>query len=109
MAQALAQAAVHDDWIEKFLIPAEKAAGGIGNRGTKTMLQLLDEMRADKKLVESVEWPDSNKISEGVLQRAPEEMIKYASQYTVSADQVEEKLAEMINAVGENPLLSSAL
>ncbi|KAL2010604.1 hypothetical protein VTN00DRAFT_6411 [Thermoascus crustaceus] len=99
VAQALAQAAVHDNWIEKFLIPAEKAAGGIGKRGTKTILQLLDEMRADKKLVESVQWSDGNKISEGVLLRAPDEMIKYASQYTVSADQVEEKMAEMINAV----------
>jgi len=106
VAQALAQAAVHDSWIGKLLIPAEKAAGGIGKRGTKTILQLLDEMRADKKLVESVQWPDGNKIREGILERAPDEMVKYASQYTVSAEQVEEKLAEMINAVGEKQLLS---
>lgn len=106
VAQALAQAAVHDSWIGKLLIPAEKAAGGIGKRGTKTILQLLDEMRADKKLVESVQWLDGNKIREGILERAPDEMVKYASQYTVSAEQVEEKLAEMINAVGEKQLLS---
>ncbi|KAK9312397.1 hypothetical protein V1524DRAFT_449697 [Lipomyces starkeyi] len=99
VAEALAQAAVHDTWIGDFLLPAEKAAGRIGKRGEKTLLQLLDEVRGNQKLVNSVQWPDSNKIRDGILKRAPDEMLRYASQYTVSADRLEEKLAEMINAV----------
>ncbi|KAJ5165514.1 uncharacterized protein N7500_007344 [Penicillium coprophilum] len=100
VAQGLAQAAVHDDWLGRaFFLPAEKLAGGIGKPGQKSLLQLLNEMRADKALIESVKWSDSNKIKDGVLHRAPEQMLKYASQYTVSEDQVEERLADMINTV----------
>ncbi|KAJ5873308.1 hypothetical protein N7455_003851 [Penicillium solitum] len=100
VAQGLAQTAVHDDWLGRaFFLPAEKMAGGIGKSGQKSTLQLINEMRADKALVESVQWSDSNKIMDGVLHRAPEQMLKYASQFTVSEDQVEERLADMINTV----------
>ncbi|KAL4916978.1 hypothetical protein BDW62DRAFT_211499 [Aspergillus aurantiobrunneus] len=99
VAEALAQTAIHDDWTgPRFLWPAEKAAGGIGKAGSKTMLQLLEEARADEKLAGSVRWEDGNKLRDGVLKRAPEEMIKYASQYTVSEEQMQEKFAEMVNA-----------
>ncbi|KAJ5958157.1 uncharacterized protein N7479_005307 [Penicillium vulpinum] len=100
VAQALAQTAVHDDWIgHAFFLPAEKMAGGVGKPGQKSLLQLVNEIRADKALVESVQWTDGNKIKDGVLHRAPEKMMKYASQYTVSEDQVEERVADMINTV----------
>lgn len=103
VAQALAQTAVHDDWIGRhFFLPVEKMAGGIGKPGQKLLLQLLNEIRADKALVESVQWSDVNKIKDGVLHRAPEQMMKYAAQYTVSEDQVEERLADMINTVGKS-------
>ncbi|KAL2793203.1 hypothetical protein BJX66DRAFT_306566 [Aspergillus keveii] len=98
VAEALAQTAVHDDWTgPRYLWPAEKAAGGIGKRGEKTMLQLLEEARANKKLARSSHWDDGNKMRDGVLKRAPEEMINIASQYTVSEDQVQAKFAEMVN------------
>ncbi|KAK9321318.1 hypothetical protein V1517DRAFT_326703 [Lipomyces orientalis] len=99
VAEALAQAAVHDNWIGDYLLPAEKAAGSIGEPEEKTLEQLLGEIRGNEKLVNSVQWSDSNKIRDGILKRAPDEMLRYASQYTVSADHLEEKLAEMINAV----------
>ncbi|KAL2801770.1 hypothetical protein BJX63DRAFT_416651 [Aspergillus granulosus] len=98
IAEALAQTAVHDDWTgPRYLWPAEKAAGGIGKRGEKTMLQLLEEARADQKLARSAHWDDGNKLRDGVLKRAPEEMINIASQYTVSEEQMQEKFAEMVN------------
>lgn len=98
MAEALAQAAAHGDWIGKYLLPAEKAAGGIGKKGSKSMKELLDEIRADKKLSTAAHWEDGNKIRDGIIVRAGEEMVKYGSQWTVSEDQLEEKTAEMINA-----------
>jgi len=102
IAEALAQTAVHEEWTgPRFLWPAEKAAGGIGKPGKKTMLQLLEEARADKKLASSAYWEDGNKLRDGVLKRAPEEMIKYASQYTVSEDQIQEKFAEMVDVSGK--------
>lgn len=84
-----------------FFLPAEKLAGGIGKPGKKSLLQLLNEVRENKALKESVRWSDKNKIRDGVLSRAPDEMLKIAAEYTVSEDQVEERLADMINNVGE--------
>ncbi|CDM29644.1 Domain of unknown function DUF4243 [Penicillium roqueforti FM164] len=100
VAQGLAQIAVHDDWLGRaYFLPAEKMAGGIGKPGQKSLFQLINEIRADKTLVESVQWSDSNKIKDGVLHRAPEQMLKYASQFTVSKDQVHGRLADMTNTV----------
>jgi hypothetical protein len=96
-------AAVHADWIgREFFLPAEKMAGGIGKPGQKSLLQLLNEIRTDKALVESVQWHDANKIRDGVLHRAPDQMLRYAAQFTVSEDQVAERLADMINTVGKS-------
>lgn len=103
VAQALAQAAVHDEWMGKdYFLPAEKLAGGIGKSGKKSLLHLLNEVRADETLVQSTKWEDVNKIRDGVLTRAPQEMIKYAAEYTVSEEQVEERVADMINTVGKS-------
>lgn len=102
MTEALAQTAVHEDYLSPlFLEPAQKAAGGVGKPGKKTMLQILEEIRSDKKLANSVHWSDNNKFRDGVMNRAPEEMIKHASQFTVAADQLQEKNAELINTAGE--------
>jgi hypothetical protein len=42
------------------------------------------------------------------LKRAPEEMIKYASQYSVQESELEEKTAEMINAAGKSAPIPSS-
>ncbi|PYH42700.1 questin oxidase family protein [Aspergillus saccharolyticus JOP 1030-1] len=100
VAEALAQTAVHEDWTgPRFFWPAEERAGGVGHRGEKSMLEILEEMRRDEKLARSAHWEDGNKMRDGVLARAGEEMLKYAAEYTVSAEQLEEKVAEMINTV----------
>ncbi|KAJ5708940.1 hypothetical protein N7493_010274 [Penicillium malachiteum] len=100
VAQALAQAAVHDDWMGRDLfLPAEKLAGEGNTSGTKTSLELLKEIQENQILKDSVKWTDTNRIRDGILARAPQEMIKYAAQYTVSKEQVPERLADMINTV----------
>ncbi|KAF1968750.1 hypothetical protein BU23DRAFT_479364 [Bimuria novae-zelandiae CBS 107.79] len=100
IAEALAQAAVHDNWMAPLFLEAEKAAktNGAKPQDTKSIVQLLDEIRADKKLASSAHWSDGNKIRDGIMKRAPDEMLKYASQYVISEGQLEEKTAEMINA-----------
>lgn len=102
IAEALAQTAIHEDWTgPRFLWPVEKAAGGVGKPGKKTMSQLLEEARADKKLAKSATWEDGNKLRDGVLKRAPEEMINCAAQFTVSEEQVQAKFAEMVDMSGK--------
>ncbi|KAF2448756.1 hypothetical protein P171DRAFT_428775 [Karstenula rhodostoma CBS 690.94] len=100
IAEALAQAAVHDSWMLPFFLDAEKAANASDAkaRDTKTIVQLLSDIRADKKLSSAAHWNDGNKIRDGILKRAPDEMLKYASQYVIDESQLEEKTAEMINA-----------
>lgn len=84
-----------------FFFEAEKAAKASGTaKSEKSIVQLLEEIRADKKLSSAAHWDDGNKIRDGILKRAPDEMLKYATQYTVTESQLEEKTAEMINASG---------
>ena len=101
VAQALAETAVHRNALTEYLISAEKAAGGGGQPGKKTLIQILKELRGDSKIRGSVLWEDDNKVFDGILKRAPEEMIRYASQFSVGPDQIDEKVAELINSVGE--------
>lgn len=102
VAEGLAEAAVHDSWIGSFMLGAEKAAASIAGKG-KNMVDLLDEIRADRKLSTAAEWADGNKIRDGILVRAPEAMFKYASQWKVGADDLVEKTAEMTNAASKSP------
>jgi hypothetical protein len=105
IAEALAQTAIHETWMGSFFFESEKVAeaNGADPKNTKTVVQLLDEIRADKKLSSAAHWDDGNKVRDGILKRAPDEMLKYASQYVVSESQLEEKTAEMVNATGEPP------
>jgi hypothetical protein len=83
------------------MLRAEKIARQSTGKG-KNMVDLLDVIRADKKLSTAAHWDDSNKIRDGILARAPDEMFKYASQWRVGADELVEKTAEMTNAASES-------
>lgn len=95
IAEALAQAAVHDSWIGPFMLDAEKAATSNGKG--KPMVELLDEVRADTKLSSAANWDDPHKIRDGILVRAPEEMIRIAAKWKVMPGAIIEKTAEMTN------------
>jgi hypothetical protein len=104
IAEALAQTAAHDSWMASLFLGCEKAAEA--NRGKdipkKTIVQLLEEAKNNEKLRNAPHFEDGNKIRDGIMKRAPEEMIQIASQYTVGEDELEEKTAEMINAAGKS-------
>ncbi len=98
--EALAQAAVHSGWMTQFLLEAEKAAGDGTPADSKPVVQLLDEIYEDSKLSRAARWDDENKIRDGVIKRAGTELIDCVSQYKVHPKDLEEKVAEMINAAG---------
>ena len=98
IAEALAQACVHDDWMKRLVLPAEKAAAQTPSESLKTMPELLTAIRADQKLSSAAHWDDNNKIRDGILVRAPEEMLRYAAQWRVRPGELAEKTAEMMNA-----------
>ncbi|MCJ1417686.1 hypothetical protein MMC32_004030 [Xylographa parallela] len=97
VAEALAQAAAHDKWLTPFFLESEKKAKA-SSQPSKSLVELLDSIRADKKLSSAAHWDDDNKIRDGILVRAKDEMIKYASQWTAKPEELEEKTAEMCNA-----------
>ncbi len=107
LAEALAQAAAHDNWMSPFLLGAEKAAASSSD--STSLVVLLDEIRDDQKLSTAAHWDDGNKIRDGILARAPNEMVKYASKFRVKEKELEAKTAEMTNAASKfnvvrNPL-----
>jgi hypothetical protein len=83
IAEALAQAAVHDNWEASHLIKSEKAARAHGrdHRRDATIVQLLQEIYDDTK-------------------RGSGDRTKYTSQVHVTEVNLEEKTAEMITAAG---------
>ena len=87
IAEALAQAAVHNNREASHLLEGEKAAilHSSGGRSDKTIVQLIGEIYADTRRAS----------------RAAR--TKYASQVHVSEANLEEKTAEMMNAAGELP------
>jgi hypothetical protein len=56
VAEALAQAACHSDEISGLFAAAETAAAEASARGTKSIVQLLDDLHADQQIRDSVEW-----------------------------------------------------
>jgi hypothetical protein len=96
IVEALAQAATHDAWIGDFLLPAEEKAKTATQ--SKSLVQLIHEARQSEKLRSSPDWDDANKVRDGVLVRAPDEMLELASQWKVKPEELEQKTAEMIGA-----------
>jgi Questin oxidase-like len=96
VAEALAQAAVHENWISPVFIAAEQAAKGYDGP-EKTLMEIEEELKANKDLEGVVRWEDDNKVRDGVMLRGTEKVAKVIGQWKVREDQLEEKTAEMIS------------
>lgn len=62
------------------------------------MVELIHETQQNEKVRNSPHWNDGNKVRDGVLARAAEEMVQLASSWRVTPGELERKTAEMINA-----------
>lgn len=103
IAEALAQAAAHNAWIGKLLLGAEKAAAeSKEQRNEKTIVELLQEIRGNEKLKNAALWSDGNKIRDGIMARAPQEILDIAKQFRVKEEDLERRTAEMIDAAGKS-------
>lgn len=103
IAEALAQAAVHQNWLGAFFFAAEQAAAATAETSGRALVALLGDVRADPALRTAARWDDGDKLRDGILTRAPHEMIRYASRWRVDPDDLERRTAEMINAAGRRP------
>lgn len=66
---------------------------------TKSIAELLDDIRADDELSTAPRWSDGNKVRDGIIARAGHKMVAIAAQVHVRPDELERKTAEMTNAV----------
>jgi hypothetical protein len=100
VAEGLAQAAVHGNRMETFLVEAEKKADDRrkGNENMPKILDLIKEASENEKLKNAPDWNDDNKIHDGILVRAPQEAIELASKVVIREEELEERTAEMFHA-----------
>lgn len=100
VAEALAQTAVHGVDIKGFLADSEAEANARQKDGEKeevSIVELLEAVRADEKLPSAARMSDANKIRDGILVRARDEMVRIASRVRVRPEEVDEKAAEMFD------------
>ena len=93
--------------LARLLLEAEAKASGPRQRGRKTLRELLQEVRTSDTLRKSIDGADKIDRSMNVAHNAANEMIKYASQYSISGDQLEERLDEMVDTCCKKLLSSS--
>lgn len=100
VAEALAQTAVHSGDIGAFLLGAERAAAERrqSHPDGPAVMELMAEVRGNEKLATAARPGDANKVRDGVLVRAKEDMIAFAAKVRVRPEEVEERTAEMFDA-----------
>jgi hypothetical protein len=101
VAEALAQAAVHSPWIGPLLLGSEEAAAA-NPKPSKSMVELLQAIQIDEELKNATSYTESPPFKAGIMKRGLVPMIKYTSQFTVGASQMEEKKVEIIEAAGSS-------
>ncbi|KAF7542850.1 hypothetical protein G7Z17_g11224 [Cylindrodendrum hubeiense] len=97
IAEALAQAAVHTNPLQNYLLSSETAAQA-SISPSKSLISLINDIHADEALQNAATWEDREKLVDGVLTRAEKDLIKYGSEWKVSESDLKRKTAEMINA-----------
>ena len=99
VAMALAQTAVHRNDLGPFLHEAEEASRS-STADMPSIASLYEAVKANDKLAHAAQMKDPNKVRDGVLKRARDDMLQLASRVRVKPDQLEEKTVEMYdNAV----------
>lgn len=102
MAEALAQAAVHDNWTAPFLSKLDALPTPSPSDTPTPLPSLLNACRADATIAASAHDSDGNKVRDGVLARAAEPMFALCKRWHVprplSQDNLERATAEMIGA-----------
>ncbi|KAG6007654.1 hypothetical protein E4U21_005735 [Claviceps maximensis] len=102
MAEALAQAAAHDDsHIGTFFAACEDQAGiAYPAQNPKSLLQLLGEARGQDAIRLAPRWDDfGNKMRDGVVGRACMDLAFLASQFVIQKpEHLRRRTAEMISA-----------
>ncbi|KAM0275071.1 hypothetical protein ACHAQH_007591 [Verticillium albo-atrum] len=94
VAEGLAQAAVHSNQLGAFLKETEEGAAG----DMPSIGKLYEAVGKNEKLRSAARPGDGNKVYDGVLVRAPEEMKEVAKQVKIKPEELDERTAEMFES-----------
>lgn len=97
IAEALAQAAIHDNHVGNFLSKVEKAAADVPSKMSLTLPELLEQVHYDEDFINSVRHEDPNAMLDGVEIFCPDEAIPYLSRIKIDPNDMEERVAENIH------------
>ncbi|MCJ1276002.1 hypothetical protein MMC21_003807 [Puttea exsequens] len=100
IAEALAQAAAHDDSHIGTLFEACEAQASIAypSKNPKSLIKLLNEVRDNDMIRNAPRWEDfGHKMRDGVVGRACTEMAFIASQFVITPENLQRRTAEMIS------------
>lgn len=89
-------ATTHNKYLAKFLHGTEKLAK-FARPSSASLLELSREILDDPSLFDVDYWDGGDSLNETILADAPEKLCDIASRWTVSAENLDEKTAEMIN------------
>ncbi|KAI1165211.1 HypA protein [Nemania serpens] len=98
VAMGLAQAAVHQDNARGFLLAAEGAAAGMPTPiPMPSLASLCRDVAADERLSAAARLSVGNRIRDGVLARAFDDMVRVAARVNVAPEELGPRTVEMYN------------
>lgn len=102
VAEALAQACVHQPMLRELLLSAERNANGSYEAGSREnmprIVELLKEAKADERISTATSASDEPLYIDRLSKNAPDEVLKILSKVKVWPEEVEERTAEMFDA-----------
>lgn len=104
IAEALAQAACHNNFFGPFLHTCEKLAAQTNEKGS-ALSDLMQAIRGEPSLYDVEYWDGGDSLNDKIVSEAPQKLCEIAARWTVNVDELEEKTAEMMNT---NALLVGA-
>lgn len=108
IAEGLAMAAVHDpdaNKIAPIYLEAEKLASASGRPGKMSLREIMEELRASNNVRAVIDGNDKIDRSKNVADNAMQKIIQYASKYSLSDSQLEDKVNEQINTCCKHSVL----
>lgn len=78
--EALAETAVSTPSVEDFLSFTQEKAISAGNPSTKSLVQILQEVSIDGKIISVTTWDEPNKFENGPHKKAKEELAAHAKE-----------------------------
>lgn len=97
IAEALAQAACHNNFLGAFLLKSEELANQQTQEEGNSLIDLMQKIREDPALHDVEYWDGGDSLNDKIVSDAPKKLCEIAAKWKVHPKDLEERTAEMIN------------